>query len=32
VKEWREKLLESVSEFDDAVMEKFFDNPDAITQ
>ena len=32
VKEWREKLLESVSEYDDAVMEKFFDAPETITQ
>jgi elongation factor G len=32
VAEWREKLLESVSEFDDKLMEKFFDNPDSITE
>jgi len=31
-KEWREKLLEAVSEFDDSLMEKFFDNPDSITE
>ncbi len=29
---WREKLLESVSEFDDKIMEKFFSNPDSITE
>ncbi len=32
VAEWREKLLESVSEFDDTLMEKFFDDPDSITE
>jgi elongation factor G len=32
VKEWREKLLESVSEFDDKLMEKFFDDPNSITE
>jgi len=32
VAEWREKLLESVSEFDDKIMEKFFENPDSITE
>jgi len=31
VLEWREKLLESVSEFDEKLMEKFFDDPDTIT-
>ena len=30
--EWREKMLEKVAEFDDALMEKFFDNPDTITE
>ncbi len=30
--EWREKLLESVSEFDDKIMEKFFNSPDTITE
>lgn len=30
--EWREKLLESVAEFDDSLMEKFFDNPESITE
>jgi elongation factor G len=29
---WREKLLEAVSEFDDSLMEKFFDNPESITE
>jgi elongation factor G len=32
VEEWREKLLESVSEFDDNIMEKFFDAPETITE
>ena len=31
-KEWRSKLIESVAEFDDNIMLKFFDNPDAITE
>jgi elongation factor G len=31
-KEWREKMLEAVSEFDDHLMEKFFDAPDTITE
>ncbi len=31
-KEWREKMLEVVAECDDAIMEKFFDNPDSITE
>ncbi len=30
--EWRMKLLESAAEFDDTLMEKFFDNPDSITK
>ena len=30
--EWREKMLESVSEFDDNIMQKFFDAPDTITE
>ncbi|TAL58180.1 MAG: elongation factor G [Bacteroidetes bacterium] len=32
VNHWREKLLESVSEFDDKIMEKFFSAPDTITE
>ncbi len=32
VAEWREKLFESVSEFDDKIMEKFFDAPETITE
>ena len=28
---WREKLLEAVAESDEALMEKYFDNPDTIT-
>ncbi len=31
-KEWREKLLEAISEFDDAIMEKFFEDPNSITE
>jgi len=30
--EWREKMLESVSEFDDVLMQKFFDDPTTITE
>jgi elongation factor G len=30
--EWREKLLESVSEYDDNLMEKYFDDPSTITE
>jgi elongation factor G len=30
--EWREKLLEAVSEYDDKLMEKFFDDPTTITE
>ena len=30
--EWRGKMLESVAEFDDTLMEKFFDDPSTITQ
>ena len=30
--EWRDKMLESVSEFDDVVMQKFFDDPSTITE
>lgn len=30
--EWREKLLEAVSEYDDKLMEKFFDAPETITE
>ena len=28
---WREKMLEAVAEFDDSLMEKFFEDPDSIT-
>ncbi len=31
-KEWREKMLEAVAEFDDVLMQKFFDDPSTITQ
>lgn len=30
--EWREKLLEAVAEYDESLMEKFFDAPDTITE
>lgn len=30
--EWREKLLEAVSEYDDTLMEKFFEDPKSITE
>lgn len=31
-KEWRAQLVEAVAEYDDHLMEKFFDNPDSITE
>jgi elongation factor G len=31
-KEWRASLVESIAEYDDHLMEKFFDNPDSITE
>src|SRR5258708_29079418 len=31
VQEWRAKLVEAVAEYDDHLMEKFFENPDIIT-
>ncbi len=31
VEEWREKMVESIAEYDDDIMEKFFEDPDAIT-
>ena len=30
--EWREKLLESVAEYDESLMEKFFEAPETITE
>jgi elongation factor G len=30
--EWRGKLLEAIAEFDDSLMEKFFDAPESITE
>jgi len=30
--EWRDKLLESAANFDDALMEKYFDDPSTITE
>ena len=32
VQEWRDKMLETIAEFDDAVMEKYFDDPSKITE
>lgn len=32
VKEWRAKLLESIAEFDDKLMEKFFEDPNSISE
>ena len=31
-REWREKLLEALAELDDAFMEKFFEDPESITE
>ncbi len=31
VNEWREKLLEAVAEYDDTLMEKFFEDPESIS-
>jgi len=30
--EWRDKMLESIAEFDDVLMQKFFDDPKTITE
>ncbi|HEY6160107.1 MAG TPA: elongation factor G [Bacteroidia bacterium] len=32
VHQYREKLLEAIAEFDEKLMEKFFDNPDSISE
>jgi len=32
VEEWRAKLIESVAEYDDTLMEKFFDDPNSISE
>jgi elongation factor G len=32
VDEWRGKLIEGIAEYNDTLLEKFFDNPDAITE
>ncbi|GJM27557.1 MAG: elongation factor G [Cyclobacteriaceae bacterium] len=32
VDEWRQKLVESVAEYDDVLLEKFFDDPNSITK
>lgn len=31
-KEWRDKMLEVVAEYDDELMEKYFDNPETISE
>jgi elongation factor G len=31
-KEWREKLLEAIAEFDDKIMEKYFEDPNSISE
>ena len=30
--EWRQNLIEAVAEYDDTLLEKFFDNPDSISE
>ena len=32
VEEWRDKLIEAAAEYDEALMEKFFDDPDSIRE
>ena len=32
VEEWRGRLVESVAEYNDTILEKFFDDPDSITE
>ena len=32
VEEWRGKLIEAIAEYNDELLEKFFDNPEAITE
>jgi elongation factor G len=32
VNEWREKLIEAVAEYNDDILERFFDNPESITK
>ena len=32
VEEWRGKLIESVAEYNDTILEKFFDDPDSISE
>ena len=32
VDEWKEKLLEAIAEYDDALMEKYFEDPNSITE
>ena len=32
VQEWRDKMLESAANYDDEVMEKFFEDPSTITE
>ena len=32
VEEWRGKLVEAIAEYNDSILEKFFDDPDSITE
>jgi elongation factor G len=32
VNEWRQHLIEAVADYDDALLEKFFDDPNTITE
>ncbi len=32
VEEYREKMIEAIADYDDAIMEKFFEDPDSITK
>ena len=32
VEEWRTKLIETVAEYDEAILEKYFEDPDFITR
>jgi elongation factor G len=32
VSEWRQKLIENVASYDDTLLEKFFENPDSLTE
>ena len=32
VAEWREKLLEAIADYDDTLLEKYFEDPASITE